>query len=275
MALTTARDISVVLSGGSTNLNPNLSLGGNPSSAPIMSGSLNNLFDDVSPKEALEGQTDYRCIYFFNDGDTTIYNIQVFLESETENGSNIQIGLLKKNEFQRLIIAGTPTGGSITLSFDEATFVSYHRPDLEEWVDDFQASLNSLMDENDQPLLNNVLVTAQIAGSNTLFDIQFLGNDSAKNHPALIIIENNLTPLSEASIITIQEGSPVNTIAPSIGSESITPAGVVFSTELLTVPKLGPSEGFPLWIKRVTEPEAPAVAEDGVTIRFYAESLAS
>lgn len=278
MPLTTSNDISVVLSGGSTNLNPNLSLGGNPSSAPISNGTLNNLFDDVSPDEAFEGMEDYRCIYIFNDGDTTIYNLKIHLQEEVEGGGSIELGVEQEDEFQRLTISGdTVTGGSMTLIYDEIEFVSNYNSDLSEWAGELQTTLNSLLDDNDNPVLSDVSVTAQAAGSSIIFDIQFLGQDGSENHPIITVSSNDLTPSVTITIIAIQEGGPINTVAPAIGVETVPPGGVVFSVPTEDSPfqfeKLNPTEGFPIWIKRIVEAESSAVANDGVTIHLFAESL--
>ena len=98
MAITNANDISVVLSGGTTNINVNNSLGGNPSSSPITNNVLNNLFDDVAPKETEIGHEDYRCIYFFNDGSTPIFLINVWITSDFIGGATVELGIEQVNE---------------------------------------------------------------------------------------------------------------------------------------------------------------------------------
>ena len=71
--VTTSTDISIVLSGGSSNSNPNLSLGGSPSSTPITNNSINNLFDDISAAQLDAGRIDYRCFYKINIYSTILY----------------------------------------------------------------------------------------------------------------------------------------------------------------------------------------------------------
>jgi hypothetical protein len=86
-------DITFVLSGGSSNANPYLSLGGDPSGYPI-SGTLNNLFDNVTMEEATAGDMDYRCIYVFNDHTTdALYETRIYLENQVSGGSTIEIGV--------------------------------------------------------------------------------------------------------------------------------------------------------------------------------------
>ena len=60
MVLSSA-DVSMTYSGGSSNTNPDLSLGG-VASLYAISGT--RLFDDVTEAEATNGLTDYRCFYF-------------------------------------------------------------------------------------------------------------------------------------------------------------------------------------------------------------------
>ena len=78
-------------------------------------------------------------------------------------------------------------------------------------------------------------------------------------------------------ISTPSEGSPINTIAPEINVEVTPPGGVGFfaASELspIELPKLAPDEGFPLWIKRVTEAGVEAKERDGFKLRFSAQSM--
>jgi hypothetical protein len=276
MALTTGTDISVVLSGGTNNLDPNLSLGGNPSAAPIVDDVLNNLFDDVLPAESEDGMEDYRCIYFFNDGQTTIYNVHVFIDLDFEAGASLEIGYANLDERQRVQIAGVPSGGSLTLSYEGVEFETNFDSDLGSWAVAIQDSLNALTTE-DAVLLRDVLVTGQNTGSSVLFDIVFTGQDGSKNHDTLVLVSNDLTGAAEVLISTLQEGGPVNTIAPEIASEITPPGGVVFfasaEDDPMIIPKLGPGEGFPIWFHRTVEAGTTAVANDGFRLKFVAESL--
>lgn len=54
-------------SGGATNDDPALSIGGTKSSVALASSSLNNLFDDVTGDEASGGHDEYRLLYFHNE----------------------------------------------------------------------------------------------------------------------------------------------------------------------------------------------------------------
>jgi hypothetical protein len=84
-------DIKYRLSGGASNSDPLLSLGGAKSSvdAPL------NLFDDVSSAEALAGDVEYRCFYIHNNhGTLTLQNAFVWIQSNTpSNDTDVAIGL--------------------------------------------------------------------------------------------------------------------------------------------------------------------------------------
>ena len=166
-------EISLVLSGGSVNSDPSLSLGGNPSSSPVNSNALNNIFNDITPDESLSGLEDYRCVYFFNDSDDPIFNLKLWMLSETENGSSVTLGIQDKDEIQRLTITGTPTGGSFSLTYSGQTCISSYNADLGIWATTLQTNLNALQDTDGLPLLTGVVVNAQ----NTTTGIIFLSVD--------------------------------------------------------------------------------------------------
>lgn len=278
---TNAEQISVVLSGGTVNINPNAALGGDPSSSPITTGVLNNLFDDVSPEEGRDGHEDYRCIYLFNDGETTIYNIKVYIHEDFEGGSTMELGIESRDETQRITInGGSMTGGSLELSYRGQPFTINHNSDLGVMATQLQTALRALTDNDDKKFFRDVTVTAQTAGSGTvIFDIRFVNRDGKRNHDKLEEVNNLLEPLGviDVFITTPQEGAPINTIAPEINVETTPPGGVGFFAASLispiTLPRLDPDEGFPLWVKRTTEAGVEAKEKDGFKLRFSAQSM--
>ncbi len=277
MATTTGSDISVVLSGGADNLDPEQSIGGDPAVAQVVDNVINNLFSDVSSEDNLNGIEDYRCIYFFNDGETDIFEIKVFILEDFDGGATMEIGVEERDENQRLLITGSPTGGSVTLSYAGIEVDLDYNPDISVMALALQSALNGLVDEDSQSLLSGVVVTGQPTGPTLIFDILFTGNDGSRNHDEMLIVANNLTPSVTVIMTTTLAGSPINTIAPEIGNSTIPPGGVGFfaASEVspITLPKLKPTEGFPLWIKRVVAANTEAKANDGLTLRFVAESL--
>jgi hypothetical protein len=274
--LTTAADISVVLSGGSNNMIPNASLGGNPSVTPIVTNVLDNLFDDISSDQNNAGFTDYRCIYFFNDGDTTIYSVNTYILSEQDGGAVMKIGVIEFDEFQRIAMVGLPTGGSAVLSYDGFNVTFDYDPSISVMATSLQNALNSLVDSNNVPVLQDVSITAQPIQSTILFDIVFAGRDGSRSHPTIHVVSNSFTPSVTMSITKVQSGCPINSIASEINNPTTPPGGVAFvpvSTQI-SLPLLRTGDGFPLWVQRTVAPNTAAKANDGFTLRFQAESLA-
>lgn len=91
----TAGDIDFFYSGGASNVDPDLSLGGIISTTEITSGVLLNLFDTVIGSEASAGDIEYRCFYVKNSNLTdTIANASIWIESQTTSpDTDIAIGL--------------------------------------------------------------------------------------------------------------------------------------------------------------------------------------
>ena len=88
-------DILFFLSGGSTNTDPNASLGGAISSTQIADATVENLFDNVTGDEAAAGKTEYRCFYVKNNHASITWQSVVawILSQPTGNGVTIDIGL--------------------------------------------------------------------------------------------------------------------------------------------------------------------------------------
>lgn len=126
-----------------------------------------------------------------------------------------------------------------------------------------------------------MVVTGQDAGAGTvIFNINFTGLDGSRNFDAFTVVSNALLPDSQVNLFvtTPQIGSPINTIAPEIGVETTPPGGVGFYAagvqSPIILPVLKPTEGFPLWVKRVIPAGVEAAADDGFVLNFKADSLA-
>ena len=277
----TAEDISIVLSGGVNNLDPNLSLGGDPSSKEIRSGLINNLFSNITPDQAEDGYEDYRCFYLFNDSDSTVYNIEIWIESEAEGGASIELGVAQSDEVQRITISQAfPTSGKAVLAYEGNEFDFDAFVDFGEAALALQDSLLSLVDDNDEPLLEEVEVTTPSStGSSTyIFDVLFTGKEGSRNHSLIEVVQDAFVPTqTEVSVTVSQEGTPVNTIAPEIATEITSPSNVVFyaptEDEPISVYKLKSAEGFPVWVKRTTEEQTESVASDNVILRIRLETI--
>jgi len=84
-------DIKYKLSGGVSNTNPNLSLGGVRSTTDAST----NLLDDVSSAEATSGDIEYRCVYVNNTHATlTLLGAKLWIQANTPSAStDAAIGL--------------------------------------------------------------------------------------------------------------------------------------------------------------------------------------
>lgn len=272
MSIAQSDDLALVLSGGQNNLNVNLSLGGNPSAVRVTNNVINNLFDDVTAAQSKAGFEDYRCLYLFNDAvgnNSSVYNVSLWVDSENPGGSDFYIGIAAQDELQRITLSssGDLTGGSFDISFEGFSFTTNFNADLGAWATDIQTQLLQLVDNDSQKILKEVVVTAQLAVSNTtIFDVAFVGADGKKNQALLEISANTLTPLTDITVAALQDGSPVNTIAPTLDISTTPPAGVTFSQPTedapIYLPKLASGEGFPIWFRRTTVAGSSAVPAD-------------
>lgn len=87
----TSTDINYRLSGGASNSDPMLSLGGAKSSASAGA----SLFDDVSSAEASAGDIEYRLVYVHNaHASLTLIGAKVWIQTNTPSAStDVAIGL--------------------------------------------------------------------------------------------------------------------------------------------------------------------------------------
>lgn len=277
--MTIASDISIVLSGGSENLDPKLSLGGDPSNTRVVNNQLNNLFDDTVTEDFANGFEDYRCIYIFNDGTEPIYNVQLWITEEQEGGGNVELGIKDISEIQRITISPIPTTGSMTLSYEDISFISNANTNISVWAQSLENSLNSLQDE--YRLLREVSVTVEETEDAIIFDIDFsgglggLGHDDKKDHPLINHISNTFDN-SEISVIVLRDGSPLNSIAELLETPFTMPSGVGFykptESSKIKFPRILPTEGFSLWVKRLIPASTTALQNDGFIFRIRANS---
>lgn len=262
-------DIVYVLSGGSTNTDPDKSLGGDPSATPILSGT-NNLFTSVTQDESTTGNIDYRCQYVFNNSlSETLWNCNIYVKSQVEGGAFADLGVIFSDEIQLLTVIGNVTGGSLTLSYEGDNFTVAYNASLSVWVSNFQTAIRTV------PYLGDVIVTGQtsLTVDNipvTTFTILYTGSAAGNRfHPILTVITNALTPLPVVSASRLTAGGPINSIAPVIDRGTTTPTGVVFADTTQASPlRLGdlrPTDGFPVWVRRTTQPDTQPLAGDGFT----------
>ena len=270
-------DIRYVLSGGAYNNDPYKSLGGEPSSH-IVWGVSNNLFNDVSDADAKAGNVDYRCIYVVNNNSTfPFYDVHILIENQATGGSNIEIGVPIDTDIQHIVITGTVTSGSYTISYEGQNLVIGWSPYLSTWAKNLQDALNSISD------LGGIVVSATshviTSGNiNYLFEVRFEGVSNYRYHPTLQLVSNNLSGQSSIDIIKIQNGCPINAIAATIETSIAAPFGIVWVSpddlSPLGVGVLKAGYFFPVWIKRTTSPATAPLAADGFTLKVLGRPFA-
>jgi hypothetical protein len=267
-------DISFVLSGGSANIDPDLSLGGDPSAQPIV---MSVLFDDLTEAETAAGHTDYRCFYLTNDNASdALYSTKVFIESEVDGGATVQMGVFSRNERQQIVISNYSSlnGGDFVLRYESTDITIAFNSTPASFAAVLQTELETIGD-----FTQGVLVSANVSGASIIFEIDFAGNSGNRYHPILQEVSNNLTPLTMAniSISKLVDGSPINAIADEIDADTTPPTGVVFGypTEVspISIGTLYGLDVVPIWIKRTIVADTEAVEDDGMTIRVKGEPI--
>lgn len=264
-------DVVYFLSGGSSNSDPNSSIGGNPSSTPIL-GNVNNLFSNISPEENTAGKTDYRCFYIFNqNGVDSLYNTIFYINSQTTGGSQISIGVKEATDVQAITITGTVSGGSFTISYEGQPVVVNYDSDLAVWNENLQNGLNDNTD------LSGVSSTAASGAGSRNFTLSFLGNDDYRFHDLIELVSNDLVGSASITLSKISDGSPVNAIADLLDFDTNSPNNVIFKNPTFDLPinigLFGPADGVPVWIKRVTPAGVIPIEYDGFQMGVYGNPI--
>lgn len=257
-------DIIITYSGGSSNSNPLLSLGGDPSSIEI--GSLiNNLFRDITPSEASAGYVDYRCFYVFNDSSTeTFYNVLTGIDSQVSGGSNILIGTIARDEVQTIQFTGSTTSGTFTLDYDG------NITDSITWSGTY-----SILATNIETALNDLDELSEVevvSNGSALFTITFTGEDGNRYHALLEEGTNSLSPSTTITISSTTTGSPINAISVLTDSPETAPTGISFDNDDISIGNLLPSDGFYAWLKRSTDADTEGINSDNAIIKISGQT---
>jgi hypothetical protein len=266
-------DIKYLYSGGVSNTNQNLSLGGSPSIYQVTN---NLLFDNVTAVQSSSGATDYRCIYITNDNATdSLYNATIYISYETPGTVNVQLGFLTQNDRQYVNISNfdSITGGTITLTYTDTStqnFTFSYNSDISVFSSNFQTAINAIGG------LEDVTVSGSTSLGSVVFEINFLGGSANRYHETLSENANNLTYTGSAPVVSIVksvDGSPINREAESIDFETITPTSVLFSDSPYIIEELKGLDIIPVWVKRVVSPNTAAVENDGFTLKIKGNAV--
>jgi hypothetical protein len=275
MALSTT-DITFTFSGGSTNTNPDLSLGGDPSVQPIVG---KRLFDDVEESETKAGLVDYRCIYLHNESFTdTLYTSQILVAYTVPGEVTVQLGFDLENERQNLTVTNATllTGGSMTLTYSDVSnqydIIVQFNASLSVWATNLQTQLRTI------PHLQDVEVSGSLSGSSAVFEIDFVGAAASRYHEAIVLKTggNNLLPGATATISVVKSvnGSPINRVADEIDVDTTTPNNIAFTSLSSLIGDIRPLDAIPIWMKRIVPANTAAITNDGFTLRIAGSAIA-
>lgn len=272
-------DLVITYSGGLLNSNPNASLGGDASPVPVY-GDINNLFDDITPDDADNGQIDYRCFYIFNQHqDETIYNIKTWIDFDVPKGANVKLGIESRDELQTITFNNVPTSGFFTIRYEPSNPLGFApvkvnaspSGDINEFANNLQTALRIIPD------LRDVSVTANVFGTGLILEVLFTNLDGQRQEEKMNIVQNTLSPITDIAVKRVQRGSPVNSVAASINIDITPPSNVSFSVPTkdfpFVIPKLKEGEGFHVWVERTITPDDESLANDGFHLGVSVEPV--
>ena len=255
--------LSPVLSGGSFNTKPSLSIGGNPSATIIVNDKKNNLFSDVSLEKSQQGLTDYRCLYFFNDSGITLKDVTLTPVDQV-SGTLVNIGIAKQTESQRVLIDGNylEMSGTFEILYEGRYSVSIlHDIDPLVWESNFQSAIQTI------PGLNGVTASLIVSEETSIFTVKFEGDADLKSHELLEIQSNNLSNFPDIFVSRLIGGAPVNSIADEIEIDTDPPFNVKFFNEI-KIDSMKPFDGVPIWFARQIPQGAGIIADDGFALNL-------
>lgn len=260
-------DISTTFSGGSSNFNPEESLGGDPSVHPA-----NRLFNDIDKNQAITGKTDYRCVYLNNDNATQDLQDAILSIVYTQDGDSIvELGVSFANDIQSITVTNTDliVSGYMELIYtddEEHSVLANWDASLDNWTDNIQNALRTI--EN----LEDVTVASSEDGTTVIFEITFGGSAGNRNHQ-ILQIENNLLPSGvNTAIAKITNGSPINNSTDEIDVETTPPFNLTFTPNSIEIGNFRPNDTLPIWIKRTVPANSSVAENDGFTLRVQGTS---
>jgi len=263
-------DITFVFSGGASNFNPLLSIGGDPSSIEI--GNIgNNLFNSLDDTQLQKGIVDYRCFYIFNQSEFDTYFFpKIFVINNSE--CFLQIGQNLVDELQIITISGSPTSGSFVIEFDIHTLTITFSTDEAVLQTNVQNAFDAIG-------YTGVVVTVVKHSCSYSINVSFEGIDGYKYQPLMTLITNGLSPDSTIFISRESFGSPINTIPDFIPDVLTPPQNIQFVTYTdgnpLQLTSLKPLEGVPIWVQRIIPAGAKNIIEQQFTFVIRGKGCSS
>lgn len=267
-------DVTFTLSGGSSNSDPDASLGGESSVIPI---SGQRLFSDVTPEESTAGLIDYRCFYLHNENvSDSLHEASLAIIYTAPGPVVVQLGFYSSRERQVLTVLNSSsiTSGSLELTYTDATgdhdFTVNWNSDSSIWAAAIQAGLNAISG------LEDVIVTDYAASSNITFEIEFFGTSDLRFHDLLAVKTNSLSPTTSVGISRAVAGGPINSESDEIDVSTTIPNGIVFidDSEFFDIGELKSLDSVPIWVKRTVPEGTEASESDGFTFRLSGKPVA-
>lgn len=289
----TQKDITFLLSGGSSNIDPDNSLGGEPSTMIIGDG-LNNLFRNLTRKEVQSGYTDYRCFYIKNVSNNYWGNLKIFMKVQGEGGAVCTLGVEMANDLQQFNVMSNHgvTSGYFVIKFNtsaDALYNDYYTvttshidydSDIDAWANNFRSALLGVGFSSDITVEGVHYPHVIAPGGYKVFDVfnvSFEGEDGLRNQPLLTPYSNHLHPTTSLSSYKTRRGAPSNTIATRIPNDITAPKNVVFYTTTsdtsISIGKLAAGEVVPIWVKRYVPPVGEQVSNDNFTLGFKGTAI--
>lgn len=259
--------VKLFYSGGLNNGDSKKSIGGEISSYTIKSGK-NNIFDSVRGNVYSSGITDYRCVYLKNTSQNRIFYMYFSLD-DFFLGSIMDLGFNFVNEIQSVTILNGPftNGQNIVFSYKNHSFTVIYDTNLATWLYNFNLAITQIVE------LQDVVVTGNSDGSNTVFNITFQGSAGYKNHPLITLLGYSLTPEPNITILKAVEGSPINTLASKILNSTNVPTNITFYDAPITspvyLPMLDPGDFIPIWLRRTIYANTIPIENDGCNFIVY------
>jgi hypothetical protein len=266
-------DLLLVYSGGDLNSSPYDSLGGEPSSFPV-NGVLNNLFENLTDEEMLNKNIDYKCLYLINNNNNnSFFNLRIFIDKSQNEFTNIQLGIKKTKEIQRLTLNYEAiTGGIIAFTYNNITVNANWSNTGYIFANNIKNSLNNIFKNVETCLIEKT-------DTKIIIDIKFDDEDDYRFHDLLNInIENLISENPKTfSISRTSAGAPINYIHDSLENKNTVPYGVVFddynSLNPLLIGTLQSNEYLPLWFKRTSVKSSGSMSNDNFNLRIISNPI--
>ena len=271
-----ASDIILLLSGGLNNSNPNKSLGGEPAyqSINVVHGT-NNLFSNLTQDQMAVGHADYRCVYVFNRNAThTLYSTQLSAASSSGSGVSVTLGCDTSTAQQGIKITyAEDMSGTFVLSMgSQSTSPISFTSNVVALANSVQTALRtfeSMRNITVLPFADVMPIPSGFPGRGPIYyyTVQFVGE---ANHKAFPLISASSTSLAIETCM-LNQGAPINAIAPVVQSDTIAPNGIHFADSPIAIGDLLPGDCAAVWVCRNAEAvsETWSVQSAQLTIQGY------